>query len=75
MEIGPNPAMELSRLLASMKDENGRVLVDGFYDDAAPLSTIERKALADMPDNGSETGSTSWACEARRWRQKAGGAD
>src|SRR5260221_506427 len=50
----PNPAMELSRLLASMKDENGRVLVDGFYDDAAPLSTIERKALADMPDNDSE---------------------
>src|SRR5258708_6802828 len=50
----PNPAMELSRLLASMKDENGHVLIDGFYDDAAPLSAIERKALAQMPDNDSE---------------------
>jgi acetylornithine deacetylase/succinyl-diaminopimelate desuccinylase-like protein len=50
----PNPAMELSRLLASMKDENGHVLVDAFYADAAPLSAIERKALAQMPDNDSE---------------------
>src|SRR5260370_28694341 len=39
----PNPAMELSRLLASMKDDNGRVLIDGFYDDAAPLSGLEQK--------------------------------
>jgi acetylornithine deacetylase/succinyl-diaminopimelate desuccinylase-like protein len=50
----PNPAMELSRLLAAMKDENGRVLVDGFYDDAAPLSEVEKKALAAMPDNDAE---------------------
>src|SRR5580765_1026654 len=33
----PNPAMELARLLASMKDENGRVRIEGFYDDVAPL--------------------------------------
>ncbi len=50
----PNPAMELSRLLASMKDENGRVLIDGFYDDVAPLSEVEKKALAAMPDNDAE---------------------
>ncbi len=47
----PNPAMELSRLLASMKDENGRVLIGGFYDDMTPLSEIEKRALAEMPDN------------------------
>ena len=29
----PNPALDLARLLASMKDDNGRVTVDGFYDD------------------------------------------
>src|SRR5712691_10078058 len=29
----PNPAMELSRLLAAMKDADGRVLIEGFYDD------------------------------------------
>ena len=50
----PNPAMELSRLLASMKNADGRVLIDGFYDDAAPLSDLEKKALAAMPDNDAE---------------------
>ncbi|HYY41191.1 MAG TPA: M20/M25/M40 family metallo-hydrolase, partial [Pyrinomonadaceae bacterium] len=33
----PNPAMLLARLLASMKDERGRVLIQGFYDDVEPL--------------------------------------
>lgn len=47
----PNPAMELSRLLASMKDEDGRVLIPGFYDDVTPLGEVEKKALAKMPDN------------------------
>jgi acetylornithine deacetylase/succinyl-diaminopimelate desuccinylase-like protein len=28
----PNPAWKLTRLLATMKDDNGRVLIDGFYD-------------------------------------------
>ena len=45
----PNPAMTLARLLASMKDETGRVLVDHFYDDVEPLSELERKAIADAP--------------------------
>ncbi len=47
----PNPAMELSRLLASMKDADGRVLIEGYYNDVTPLSEIERKALAEMPEN------------------------
>src|SRR6266851_102731 len=50
----PNPAMELSRLLASMKDEDGRVLIDGFYDDISPLGEAEKKALAKMPDNDAD---------------------
>ena len=50
----PNPAMELSRLLASMKDEDGRVLIDGYYDDVTPLSKVEKEALAEMPDNDVE---------------------
>src|SRR5271167_1405751 len=33
----PNPALELARLLASMKDETGHVLIPGFYDDVVPL--------------------------------------
>lgn len=45
----PNPALMLSKLLASMKDDNGRVLIDGFYDDVEPLGESERKALAEAP--------------------------
>ncbi len=50
----PNPAMRLARLLASMKDDAGRVLIDGFYADAEPLGEEEKKALKDMPDNDAE---------------------
>ena len=50
----PNPAMELSRLLASMKDGDGRVLIDGYYDDVTPLGDAEKKALAEMPLNDIE---------------------
>ncbi len=50
----PNPAMELSRLLASMKDADGRVLIDGYYDDVTPLGEAEKKALAEMPANDAD---------------------
>jgi acetylornithine deacetylase/succinyl-diaminopimelate desuccinylase-like protein len=50
----PNPAMELSRLLASMKDADGRVLIDGYYDDVTPLSELETKALGEMPVNDAD---------------------
>jgi acetylornithine deacetylase/succinyl-diaminopimelate desuccinylase-like protein len=33
-----------------MKDANGRVLIDGFYDDVEPLADLERRALAEAPD-------------------------
>jgi acetylornithine deacetylase/succinyl-diaminopimelate desuccinylase-like protein len=45
----PNPALMLSKLLASMKDDNGKVLVKGFYDDVIPLSEKEKKALKEIP--------------------------
>lgn len=46
----PNPALSLARLLASMKDDSGRVLVKGFYDDVIPWSPSERKAIAAIPN-------------------------
>jgi acetylornithine deacetylase/succinyl-diaminopimelate desuccinylase-like protein len=46
----PNPAMMLARLLASMKDDNGRVTIDRFYDGIEPLSETERRAIAEAPD-------------------------
>jgi acetylornithine deacetylase/succinyl-diaminopimelate desuccinylase-like protein len=50
----PNPAMRLAQLLATMKDDSGRVLIDGFYDDMLPLSAREQQALADMPANDAD---------------------
>ena len=45
----PDTGVILSRLLVSMKDEAGRVLVDGWYDTAEPIGEEERAALAAMP--------------------------
>lgn len=45
----PNPALLLSKLLASMKDDKGRVTIKGFYDDVTPLSASEQKAIDELP--------------------------
>ncbi|MCI0693040.1 M20/M25/M40 family metallo-hydrolase [candidate division KSB1 bacterium] len=47
----PNPAMMLSQLLASMKDEDGRVLIQNFYDGVEQLKPMEREAIAQTPDS------------------------
>jgi acetylornithine deacetylase/succinyl-diaminopimelate desuccinylase-like protein len=44
-----NPAGGLAKLLASLKDDAGRVLVPGFYDDVLPLSDREREQFAALP--------------------------
>ncbi|HEX7615966.1 MAG TPA: M20/M25/M40 family metallo-hydrolase [Thermoanaerobaculia bacterium] len=46
----PNPAMRLASLLATMKDEDGRVTVPGYYD-RTHLTDAERKVLAEVPDD------------------------
>lgn len=45
----PNPASILVKLLASMKDDSGRVTIAGWYDNVEPLSEIERRAIAEAP--------------------------
>ena len=45
----PNPAMLLAKLLASMKNDMGRVTIKGFYDDVVPFTALEKKALAAVP--------------------------
>lgn len=47
----PNPALRLAQLLASMKDEDGRVAVAGWYDGVEPLGRDELAALAQAPDD------------------------
>ena len=45
-----DPTMALARLLASMKDERGNVMIRNFYDDVVPLTATEQKALDDIPN-------------------------
>jgi acetylornithine deacetylase/succinyl-diaminopimelate desuccinylase-like protein len=45
----PNPAMMLAQLLASMKNGQGRVTIDHFYDGITPLTALEKRAIAEAP--------------------------
>jgi acetylornithine deacetylase/succinyl-diaminopimelate desuccinylase-like protein len=46
----PNPALRLARLLASMKDDQGRVTIAGYYD-RVRLTAAEKKILAETGDD------------------------
>ncbi len=47
----PVPGRLLAQLLASFYDDDGKVMVAGFYDGIAPLGQTERAALAKLPTN------------------------
>lgn len=53
-----NPAMALSQLLATMKNEDEVITVDGFYDDVEPLTDEERELIkqVDGEDYKASTG-------------------
>jgi acetylornithine deacetylase/succinyl-diaminopimelate desuccinylase-like protein len=44
-----NPINTLSKMIASLHDENGRVAIPGFYDKVAELSAAERTAMNKAP--------------------------
>ncbi len=46
----PDPAMALTKLLASMKDDRGNVVIKNFYDGVVPLSASERRAIDEIPN-------------------------
>ena len=46
----PNPAQRLATLLASMKDDSGRVTIPGFYDGVV-LDEATKRLLAAVPDD------------------------
>jgi len=46
----PNPAVEIAHLIAAMRDENGHILIPGFYDPVRKVTAEERAALDSMPD-------------------------
>ncbi|RLD21716.1 MAG: acetylornithine deacetylase [Bacteroidetes bacterium] len=46
----PNPALRLSKLLASMKDNNGKVIIKGYYDGIS-LTDSDRQEMGMVPDD------------------------
>lgn len=44
-----NPANALCQIVAALKGPDGRVTVPGFYDDVAPLTTLDKEAFASLP--------------------------
>ena len=47
----PSPAVMIAGFVTSLRDDDGHILIPGFYDDVAPVSAADRAALADLPRN------------------------
>lgn len=44
-----NPATAMARLVASLHDSDGRIAIEGFYDDVRPLASWERERWKSVP--------------------------
>jgi len=47
----PNPIHVLSRMIAKLIDEDGRITIDGFYDQVVEFSQEERAKIAQLKDD------------------------
>jgi len=47
--IAPNPLWTLVHLLSTMKNPQGEITIEGFYDNVQPPTDLERAALARLP--------------------------
>lgn len=56
----PNPALELAAVLAQLHHPDGRVAIDGFYDEVAEPSVADREALAELTID-----ETAWLARTR----------
>jgi acetylornithine deacetylase/succinyl-diaminopimelate desuccinylase-like protein len=45
----PNPVNALAMVIARMHDNDGRVMIDGFYDDVKPITQWEREQFRKLP--------------------------
>jgi acetylornithine deacetylase/succinyl-diaminopimelate desuccinylase-like protein len=45
----PNPAVRLARFLATLRDDDARILIPGFHDDVRRLTRADSTALAAVP--------------------------
>lgn len=46
-----NPINALATIISKLKDEKGKILIDGFYDDVLPLTEEEREEFRRLPYN------------------------
>lgn len=45
----PNPGVLLANLIASMRDDDGRIKIARYYDDVRPITPAEHRAIAALP--------------------------
>ncbi len=72
-----NPAMGLCHLLASMLGADGKIAIDGFYDDVLPIPEIERESWKQLNSDDEEfarsvgasalAGEPGYTTDERRW--------
>lgn len=63
--FAPNPAFQLSRLLAAMKDDSGKVLIPGFYE-GVNISEADFKAMSEIPEDNEEMANEMGFAEAEK---------
>jgi len=54
--VVPNAAWRMAAAVASLRDAEGRVLIDGFYDRVRPATALERALIDASPDESLEIG-------------------
>lgn len=47
--FAPSPSVMLARLIASLRDDDGKILIPGIYDDVARPTAADEAAIAAMP--------------------------
>jgi acetylornithine deacetylase/succinyl-diaminopimelate desuccinylase-like protein len=47
--FAPSPSVMLAQLIAAMRDDDGKILIPGIYDDVAAPSAADEAAIAAMP--------------------------
>ncbi|MCP9766496.1 M20/M25/M40 family metallo-hydrolase [Lacihabitans sp. LS3-19] len=61
----PNPAFKLAKLLAGMKDDDGRVIIPGFYD-GVEITAADKKSFAEIPENMADLNAEIGIAEAEK---------
>lgn len=46
----PSPTVMIAGLVMSLRDDDGHILIPGFYDDVTPATDAQKQALAALPD-------------------------